>query len=187
MIHTLCCELQFKPPHSSADIPGLRRYHVALLRSNLLRLTVVLSFWLRAHHAVLAIDHRIEDNDLSILYRPEQSWHSNLDSCSSCLTPGGGTSYHEAINPASDADDITKTSKTHSSTKLLPAQTTPLPLSSVHSSSVSNPSSTATEDHHRGKGDSDPSRRRSFAVFSPRTDGDDVNITLSFNFTGTLH
>ncbi|KAF4623136.1 hypothetical protein D9613_002345 [Agrocybe pediades] len=190
--------------------------HVTMLRSNLLRLTVVLSFWLRASHMVIAKDLRIEDGDSAIVYLPQSSWHSNLDSCSACLNPGGGASYHEAIHPpfeGNDPDDHSSTTKPPASTKAAPSQTPPPQNIELSGSVGPTPSNSATQpkvttkppdgsaeeeeeekeekEHQKGKGsegsEHDPSRRRSFGIFSPRDadDGPDVNVTLSFNFTGS--
>jgi len=172
------------------------------LRINLLRFTVLLYCWLRAHHRALATNVTVWNNDTSIVYSPLDLWHSSTDSCPTCLSPGSSDSYHEAIHPAlsPDADD-SPAGSSPSSTPTPPLSTPPatLPPSVVPATSSPNvaalaPAPTPSQsdddndgDDDKGGGNSDDDSKsgssgkdkrrvvaQRFAL--PRLDADDVGF-----------
>ncbi|KAF8883887.1 hypothetical protein CPB84DRAFT_1789634 [Gymnopilus junonius] len=161
------------------------------LRTVALRLTVFMTCWLRTYHAVQAADIIVQDTDPQIVYQPSASWHSSSDSCSSCLNPGTGISYHEAIHPAvgPDADDLppssTDAAAGHSSSTPT-ASSAPMDAAVTSQSSPNGGSNSGSS----SPGFSGKNRRRfTRRALKAREDLDDTgsqdpDVTLSFNFTG---
>ncbi|KAF8153766.1 hypothetical protein B0H34DRAFT_719065 [Crassisporium funariophilum] len=176
------------------------------LRTNLLRLMLLLCCCLRAHQSVIAANVTVQDFDASIVYSPLESWHSSADPCSTCLNPGSSDTYHEAIHaaPSSDPDDLppvgsnpppspSSTPPPAQSAPPAPPATTPPPAAPPAKSSPNvpstapSPSATKTDggkgdDPDSGKDDDSKSgkdKRRAFMprFAFPRLDPDDIGFS----------
>ncbi|PPQ91619.1 hypothetical protein CVT25_012800 [Psilocybe cyanescens] len=151
----------------------------------------------------MAADVVVQDTDPSIVYQPQKFWFPSSQSCSTCLNPGGSSSYHEAIHLL-DEDDV-NSSSSHppppSSTPPPPPASSPPPRDpALAAQPTISPAAGAgqtgdpddnddDDDEHKQKGKKlpsggDPGKRRRGLV-SRDPDDQEVNITLSFNFTGS--
>ena len=111
---------------------------------SVLRFTVLLSCWLRAHHNVFAANVTVRDTDPSILYSPLGSWFSSSNLCSTCINPNISMSFHEGINsalsPGSTASSTSSTIAPPLSTSMVQSSSNSVVISEASSSSTLSPS-----------------------------------------------